>query len=539
MDAVTQKPGFMRPAALVLVLCAELIAVSLFFDAYRPGLAQGGYWFGFLSNAGQFAKMLVAVLVFLVLGLWPRLPAYLDALQRSTGEYPFQYILATQLCSYGLFIWCTAAIFGANIAVADISDFVVMAWLVTLVATGGLWLLSVAPAHFWRRLVVSEPRVFAYAVIVGIAAWWLTLYAQSLWTPLSDLTFRLSAAILGLIYPDIIVDPDLKRLGAMTFVVNIAPQCSGYEGMALMAMFTGFYLSIFRKEFRFPQALLLFPIGIVTIWLFNNVRIALLIAIGASYSPAVAVGGFHSQAGWISFIAVIIVTLTLAYRTPFFSTVSVARKASVRGLNLPMATLLPFIVLLATTILTSAMSADFDWFYPMRVIGVGLAIAICWRLYGISTFKTGIEPWLAGAVAFALWIALVPADPVQNEVFASGLQGASQATAIAWLLFKTLGAVITVPLAEELLFRGYLLSRLARQQVMLAGRIEFAWLPFIASSVLFGLLHAEWLAGIAAGLVYTLVRYRGNSIMDAVIAHGFTNLLLTAYVLATGNWSLW
>ena len=115
----------------------------------------------------------------------------------------------------------------------------------------------------------------------------------------------------------------------------------------------------------------------------------------------------------------------------------------------------------------------------------------------------------------------------------------STISAILWLLFRTLGAVITVPIAEELLFRGYLMSRLAKREVALEGKIEFGWVPFVASSVLFGLLHSNWIAGIAAGLVYGLVRYRGKSIWDAVIAHGFTNLLLTLYVLSTGTWSLW
>ncbi len=74
---------------------------------------------------------------------------------------------------------------------------------------------------------------------------------------------------------------------------------------------------------------------------------------------------------------------------------------------------------------------------------------------------------------------------------------------------------------------------------MLEGRVDFSWIAIAVSSVLFGLLHSAWVAGIAAGLIYGLVRYRGDSIKDAVIAHACTNLLLTLYVFATGNWSLW
>ena len=67
-------------------------------------------------------------------------------------------------------------------------------------------------------------------------------------------------------------------------------KCSGYEGIGLVLIFSGFYLFIFHKEFFFPQALLLLPIGVITIWFFNIARIAILVAIGAEISPELAVG---------------------------------------------------------------------------------------------------------------------------------------------------------------------------------------------------------------------------------------------------------
>ncbi len=269
-----------RPVALALLLLAQLMVVSFGFDAYRPGLIESGAWFGFLSNAGQLARMLVAVLVCVALGLWPRLPRHLASIQRSSQDYPYRYLIVLQLLSFALFLWCTAAIFGEQVRVEDIADSLILAWFVTLLATAVSWLLALAPPGFWRGLVVAEKKVLLAALAVGLLAWLLSSFAQTLWTPLSDMTFRLSAILLGLIYPEIYVDPANKLLGAQNFVVSIAPQCSGYEGMGLMAIFTGFYLSVFRQDFRFPQALWLFPLGIVTIWLFNSLRIAALIAVG-------------------------------------------------------------------------------------------------------------------------------------------------------------------------------------------------------------------------------------------------------------------
>ena len=527
-----------RPTVLTLMLLAQLMVISLGFDAYQPEIAASGEWYSFLSGAGQFAKVLVAIPVFIVLGLWPRLPRHLETLNRSISEDPRYILIIAQVLSFGLFAWCTAAIFGEQVGIDEISDGLVLAWFATLASTAVLWLLALAPASYWRGLMFKESAVLLAALAVGVVAWLLARYAQSLWTPLSDMTFHLSATLLDMIYADILVDPETKRLGAQDFIVSIAPQCSGYEGMGLMAIFTGFYLSVFRNDFRFPQALWLFPIGLVTIWLFNNLRIAVLIAIGASFSPAVAIGGFHSQAGWISFIAVIVLTLSLAYRMPFFSTVPATASAA-KGLNLPMALLIPFIVLLAATIVTSALSADFDWLYPLRVLAVGLALAYCWRLYGLTRPRFRWESWVAGLVVFVIWILLVPVDSARDQVFDASLQEASTAVAAGWLLLRTVGAVVTVPLAEELLFRGYLLSRLADREIRLEGRLEISWIALAVSSLLFGLLHADWVAGVAAGLVYGLVRYRSDSVKDAVIAHAATNALLTAYVLSTGHWSLW
>ena len=65
-----------------------------------------------------------------------------------------------------------------------------------------------------------------------------------------------------------------------------------------------------------------------------------------------------------------------------------------------------------------------------------------------------------------------------------------------------LGSVITVPIAEELAFRGYLLRRLLSAHFDDLSTLRFTWLSFVVSSVLFGALHGRWLAGTVAGMCY-------------------------------------
>lgn len=110
---------------------------------------------------------------------------------------------------------------------------------------------------------------------------------------------------------------------------------------------------------------------------------------------------------------------------------------------------------------------------------------------------------------------------------------------VLWLIVRSVGSVLIVPLAEELVFRGYLLSRLSGREPSMVDRLPLSWLAIGISALSFGLLHGAWLAGTAAGLIYVWVRYRRGEVMDAVFAHATTNALVTVYVFGTGEWSGW
>jgi CAAX prenyl protease-like protein len=110
---------------------------------------------------------------------------------------------------------------------------------------------------------------------------------------------------------------------------------------------------------------------------------------------------------------------------------------------------------------------------------------------------------------------------------------------MAWLLFRVQGAVITVPLAEELAFRGYLLRKLVASDFESVPFDSFTWTSFIVSSIAFGALHQSWVAGILAGTLFALAMYRRGRLADAIAAHAIANALLTIYVISTGSWSLW
>jgi CAAX prenyl protease-like protein len=108
-----------------------------------------------------------------------------------------------------------------------------------------------------------------------------------------------------------------------------------------------------------------------------------------------------------------------------------------------------------------------------------------------------------------------------------------------WLCFRIVGSVVTVPLAEELAFRGYLIRRLIAADFQEVTFDRFTWFSFVVSSVAFGALHGRWLAGTLAGMAYALTLYRRGELADAVVAHATTNALLAIFVLTTDSWGLW
>ena len=61
----------------------------------------------------------------------------------------------------------------------------------------------------------------------------------------------------------------------------------------------------------------------------------------------------------------------------------------------------------------------------------------------------------------------------------------------------------------------------------------------LGSSLAFGLVHDRWLLGALTGVVYALVLRRSAKLVDPILAHASSNLVIAVWVLATGNWQHW
>jgi CAAX prenyl protease-like protein len=200
---------------------------------------------------------------------------------------------------------------------------------------------------------------------------------------------------------------------------------------------------------------------------------------------------------------------------------------------------IPFLIMLAATLISSSLSPEFQWLYPVRAIATGLAILLLWKHIRLQTIAPSVFSIIAGIGVFVVWIILVPSSYEEDRKFSESLSSVPTFLSVGWIVIRLLGSVIVIPIAEELAFRGYLPILFTGSEADRHRAWETQLLPFLISSLLFGALHSSLLAGTLAGAVYYLVKLRSGRLWDAVVAHMTSNLLLSAYVLLSGHWSYW
>lgn len=100
-------------------------------------------------------------------------------------------------------------------------------------------------------------------------------------------------------------------------------------------------------------------------------------------------------------------------------------------------------------------------------------------------------------------------------------------------------AVLVVPLMEEIFWRSFLIRYAVDPNFSQVAIGRFTWFSFLAVTILFGLEHHLFLAGMMAGALFNIVLYFTRSIVQCVVSHATANFALGVYVLYTGKWHFW
>jgi exosortase E/protease (VPEID-CTERM system) len=526
--------------ALVALLIGELLYLTVTLDT-QPLIRIDSGWTVFIGWAPQYLRLAIAVCVVTLLIGRRRLIVAVTTPLQTTAPADRVRLLAVHGAALLTFASVSAVLFAAGPGVAAHPAPWAFAWFLAALVTIASWALAVFPLSHWRGVMRTQARIVALGATGGTAVWAAGFVTEALWKNLARYTFAVVTWMLRGIYPDVVSIPERLVVGTSSFRVAIAPSCSGFEGVGLIVAFLGLYLYMQRRELRFPGALVLLPVGAVAIWTLNAVRIVALVVIGTTGWREVALGGFHSQAGWLIFNAVGLAFVAVIDRGGYYRHEARGHAAARADAgDATTAFLGPFVAILAASMLTGAFSAGLDWLYPVRVVAAALVLLGCWQAYTKLDWTGSIGAVAIGAGTFAVWMLMLPAGLAGKDGWPAALHAASPAWAALWLAVRVIGYVLIAPVAEELAFRGYAMRRLIRADIDSVPVGSFSWPSFVLSSLLFGLFHGRlWLAGTVAGMAFAGALYRRRSLGDAVLAHATTNALIACYVFATGHWSVW
>jgi CAAX prenyl protease-like protein len=226
---------------------------------------------------------------------------------------------------------------------------------------------------------------------------------------------------------------------------------------------------------------------------------------------------------------------------------------------------LPFAIFLALTSFQGRFgAASAYWFYAAKTVLCGWMVwalrpwiaEMKWQFtpaallggVGVLVMWVGIDSWyphmdavmnqylnpLFARLGFKTEAAAAPAVWNPHLVFGEN-------TSLAWffVVMRVLGSTFVVPPLEEVFYRSFLYRYIARPDFQKASCGVFLWKPFVITSVLFGLTHNQWLAGILCGFAFQgLVLWKGR-LDDAITAHAITNFLLALWVIWKGAWQFW
>lgn len=420
---------------------------------------------------------------------------------------------------------------------AQVTHTGLLAWLGGVGATLLLAAWSAAPLGWFARLLVARWGTPLLSLAAGLLAWGAAVGAERLWGALSGITLRAVARPLHVISDDVLLDVGQRVVGIDGFVVEVAPVCSGIDGIGLVVMFQTLWIAMARSRLRVGRALLLLPLGALAAMAANVLRITVLLVLGSVGHEALAMGGLHSKLGWLLFLAIALASVAAAERVSWLQRADAPGGRVDDGLPPAAAAYVaPLLAAVATALLTDLFASGLDRWYGVRLAAAAGALLLLRRQLPRLDLSPTVLPLLAGAAVGVLWIWLSRGDGAQ---LAEGLARVGPGERTAWIALRILGSCLVIPVVEELAFRGFLLPWLIAPDFERVAPRRWTVPAVLISSLAFGALHQQWWVGTLAGLAFAAVRIRSGRLGDAILAHAVANAGVAAAVLATGRWDLW
>jgi CAAX prenyl protease-like protein len=213
-----------------------------------------------------------------------------------------------------------------------------------------------------------------------------------------------------------------------------------------------------------------------------------------------------------------------------------------------LAYILPMAIFLGLTWAGGNWKSLYPASYVVKTIAVAIALIVLWRRFtpirwngwwlGVIVGVVGIFQWVGMQLFLQKHFEHFRPSP---DVFDPTKVFENPAMLYGFFAVRLIGAVLVVPVMEELFWRDFLWrSVIAPNDFKLAKVGEWDWKAFAIVSLAFAVVHGNWwLTSIVwAAMVGCLLVYT-KSLGACIIAHAVTNLLLGAYVLWTKDWAFW
>ena len=527
----------LRLALVILTLALESLPLSLLVEGSIGDVRGAVSEFVHVAEHWGlrfFIAYVVAVLLLVSLGRTGTLLSIGSRYAREPVRFRFLFWHAVSLITL-------AALSNVLFAGQSTLEFlgVIAAWHVAAVLTAAFLMATLAPLTVWRAALGRSRVTLIYALAPALGAVLVIHASQLLWHPAAGVTFQLTEAVLRRVLPDLHVDYSALTLGTSRFSVQIADPCSGLEGIGLMLVFCTSWLWLFRREYYLPRALSIIPLAVILVFLLNSLRIVAIVLIGDGGYPKVAIAGFHSQAGWMAFNAVALGVALAAKRSRWLNRTAMSVAPATSEWSPEATYLLPLLAILACGMVAHALSAGFEFLYPLRFLGALVVLWLARRQYATMKWRPGWRALVVGVGVFAIWMLfsrwLEPPHGAPTELAELPDNGR-----IGWIFVRAVASITTVPIAEELAFRGFLMRRFTNKEFESVDFRKVGLPALVLSSIAFGATHGVmWMPGAIAGFAYGWLATSSNRIGEAAAAHAVTNGLILIAVLAFGQWQLW
>lgn len=196
--------------------------------------------------------------------------------------------------------------------------------------------------------------------------------------------------------------------------------------------------------------------------------------------------------------------------------------------------------------LNQSLPFDERWLYAVKTICVAAALAWLWSHYqelhqARPSWQEGLLAVFVGLSVFVAWINLdvgwmMLGNPPAGYNPLDAATGRIDPTLAG---FRLLGAVIVVPLMEELFWRSFVMRWVQTPDFLRLDPRRVGLRALLLSAILFGIEHHLWFAGVVAGLAYGWLYQRSANLWVPIVAHAVTNLALGIWVLVTAQWVFW